>query len=102
MATSSTGTDSGITKTHAFSAEKYGNRIKLFHNDTFRIQLQRYVSNTYNIKSSIDLTDVQNVNVELIGTKQNVKEAREMLKSLFESMQEQIFNRDKTDQRGKV
>ncbi|CAF4018972.1 unnamed protein product, partial [Adineta steineri] len=104
MATSSTATDRSInndsyTKNCVLSVEKYGHSIKFFNNEIFRGHFQQHLSNAYSLKCCLRSTDSQDIDIELVGTKQNVKAARDNIKKLFESVQEKIFNRDDTDQK---
>jgi ribosomal protein S1 len=104
---SSTATNKSVkkdsyTKNYVLSAEKEGNGVKFFNNDFFRTHLQQYLSNTYSIECYIRLTELQDIDIELVGIKHNVKTARETIKNLFESVREKIFNREDTDQQSKT
>ncbi|CAF0897838.1 unnamed protein product [Adineta steineri] len=104
MATSSTATDRSInndsyTKNCVLSVEKYGHSIKFFNNEIFRAHFQQHLSNAYSLKCCLRSTDSQDIDIELMGTKQNVKDARDNIKKLFECVQEKIFNREDTDQK---
>jgi hypothetical protein len=90
------------TKNYVLSAEKEGNSVKFFNNNFFRTHLQQYLSNTYNIECHIRLTELQDIDIELVGIKHNVKAARETIKNLFESVRDKIFNKEDTDQQSKT
>jgi hypothetical protein len=79
--------------------------LKFFENELFCSTLIQYISNTYNVECLILLQDYDNeevgIQIQLIGVKQNIEDARSDLQALFETVNTKILNNEETDEKGK-
>ncbi|UJR16813.1 hypothetical protein I4U23_003712 [Adineta vaga] len=92
MATSSTTTDKRIRKdSYTKNCVLSGDRIRFFNNEFFQSHFQQYLSKMFNVEWNFQLTRTHDIDIELIGAKQNVKNARDDIKQLFEYDQQKII-----------
>lgn len=88
-----------------FYIESTNINAKFFCNSLFCSSLQEYLSKEYNVSCQIptdfEIDDENGILIEFSGSETAVKNARDRVQTLFETMKTKLYNDETTDRKGK-